>query len=55
LWILFLKTIQPGPQPQQSPVMFFPLPLFVFIGLYWVRWWIFTPTRQFLDKSRPSA
>ncbi|MBU0511727.1 MAG: DUF2029 domain-containing protein [Chloroflexi bacterium] len=55
LWALFLKTVQYGAQPQQSPAMFFPLPLFVLIGLYWVRWWILTPTRRFLDKSQPSA
>ena len=55
LWALFLKTVQFGAQPQQSPAMFFPLPLFVLIGLYWVRWWILAPTPRFLDKSQTSA
>lgn len=33
LWILFLLTLPPGGQ-QQNPIMFFPLPLFLFAGLY---------------------
>ena len=40
LWGLFLKTVSYGVQPQQSPIMFFPLPLFLLLGLYWVRWWV---------------
>ncbi|GAB4498872.1 MAG: hypothetical protein OHK0052_12890 [Anaerolineales bacterium] len=39
LWWIFIATIEYGDQPVQSPLMFFPLPLFLFIGLYWVRWW----------------
>jgi hypothetical protein len=33
LWALFLLTLPPGSN-QQNPIMFFPLPLFLFIGLY---------------------
>lgn len=36
LWALFLLTLPPGGN-QQSPIMFFPLPLFLFIGLYVIR------------------
>lgn len=36
LWVLFLLTLPPGSQ-QQSPIMFFPLPLFLLIGLYFCR------------------
>ena len=52
LWWLFITTIQPGVQPIQSPVMFFPVPLFLLIGLYWVRWWAIQPTRPLLDELR---
>lgn len=43
LWGLFIVTVGPGNQPQQSPVMFFPLPLVLLIGLYWGRWWALGP------------
>jgi hypothetical protein len=36
LWVLFLLTLPPGGN-QQSPIMFFPLPLFLLIGLYGIR------------------
>lgn len=39
IWALFLRTVERGSQPVQSPIMFFPLPLFLIIGLYWIRWW----------------
>jgi hypothetical protein len=44
LWALFLATVQTTDgQPQQHPVLFFPLPILLFIGLYWVRWWAIHP------------
>jgi hypothetical protein len=53
LWALFLKTVDSsGGQPQQHPIMFFPLPLFVLIGLYWVRWWAIRPARLLIEKLR---
>ena len=39
LWALFLGTVKYGAQAQQHPVMFFPLPLFLLVGLYSVRRW----------------
>lgn len=48
LWILFLDTIEYGYQPQQHEIMFFPLPLFLLVGLYWIRWWVVHPTRSML-------
>jgi len=52
LWALFLNTLQSGEQPTQSPIMFFPLPLFLIIGLYWIRWWATHPPRVFLEEMR---
>ena len=55
LWGLFLATVQPGDQPIQSPVMFFPLPIFLILCLYWVRWWAIRPPRSLLDQLRQSG
>jgi len=46
LWMLFLFTVTYGLQPQQSDVMFVPLPFFVLVGLYWTRWWAIRPVRK---------
>ena len=52
LWWLFNFTLQLGDQPIQHPVMFFPLPIFLIIGLYWVRQWAISTTRPLLDELR---
>lgn len=49
LWYLFLRTVDFGEQPQQHPIMFFPLPTILFIGLYWVRWWATRPVKLLVD------
>lgn len=43
IWALFLNTVNYAGQPIQSAVMFFPLPAFLLVSLYWVRWWAVTP------------
>ncbi len=57
LWVLFMATLEPGYQPQQSPVMIFPLVSFLILGLYWVRWWALRPPTVLFDmlneKDRP--
>lgn len=47
LWILFLLTLQPGPQFRENLIMFFPAPIFLLLNLYWLRWGIVRsePTR----------
>ncbi|HEX7975435.1 MAG TPA: glycosyltransferase family 87 protein [Anaerolineales bacterium] len=52
LWALFLATVGHGTQPQQNPIMFFPLPLFLLLGLYWVRWWAVQSKRPLLEQLR---
>ena len=49
IWLLFLYTLEYGYQPQQSAVMFVPLPLVVILGLYWTKWWIIRPMRPTLS------
>jgi len=52
VWWLFLATLQHGDQPVQGAIMFFPLPVFLLIGLYWIRWWVLRPERPLLDLWR---
>jgi hypothetical protein len=52
LWGLFLLTLEYGSQPQQSPFMFFPLPLLLLLGLYWIRWWAIRPVPLFAGSLR---
>lgn len=52
LWFLFLATLQVGDQPMQNPVMFFPLPFVILIGLYWVRWWATRPRRPLAEALK---
>jgi hypothetical protein len=49
LWALFVMTIEFKDQPIQSPIMFFPLPLILFILLYWTRWSAFNSNRPWFD------
>jgi len=53
-WALFLNTLTLGDQPLQHPVLLFPLPLFLLITLYWVRWWAVHPQRFLIDALRES-
>jgi hypothetical protein len=49
-WAIFLQTVAYGDQPMQHPVMFFPLPLFLLITLYWVRWWAIQPRQLMVEE-----
>lgn len=50
IWEIFLSTVEMDYQPIQSPIMFLPLPLFLFIMLYWNRWWAVRPPRVWFDS-----
>ncbi len=52
LWWLFLSTVAVGDQPQQHPIMFFPLPLFLLVSLYWIWWAAIGPMKLWLDRMR---
>ena len=50
LWVLFVETIDYSlGQPQQNPIMFFPLPALLLLLLYWIRWWAFHPGSNWYD------
>jgi hypothetical protein len=50
IWAIFLKTVEYGAQPVQSPIMFIPLPAFLLITVFWVRWWAVEPPSVWFDK-----
>lgn len=52
VWYVFIKTLIPGDQPIQSPIMFFIFPVYLLVGLYWVRWWAINPPRLLLEQFR---
>jgi Glycosyltransferase family 87 len=52
LWALFISTLNSGDPLQSQASMFFPLPLFLFFGLYWVRWWAIRSTQPYLEQLR---
>lgn len=52
LWLIFLLTLQYGDQPIQSSILFFPLPIYLILALYWVRWWAIRPPRVYVDHLR---
>ncbi len=47
LWFPFLPKISSEPYLRDS--LFLPLPLFLVLSLYWVRWWAIQPPRVFAD------
>jgi hypothetical protein len=44
-WLIFVMTIQRSYQPIQNPIMFIPVPLLCFIGLYWIKWWVISSSK----------
>lgn len=54
LWWLFLNTIQLAEQPTENSIMFFPLPVYLFLCLYWIRWWALRPESPFLNQRNRS-
>ncbi len=50
VWWLYLNTTLNGLGMRQSPIMFFPLPLFVFVMLYWIKYWALGSPRMQADR-----
>ncbi len=50
IWLVFIRTLERSYQPIQSPLLFFPLPLFAFISLYSVRWWAVKPLKTWMTS-----
>jgi len=52
IWWLFLATMGTGDRSNPDALMFFPLPIFLLVGLYWIRWWVLRPERPLMDQWR---
>lgn len=50
IWLVFIRTLERSYQPIQSPLLFFPLPLLLFLGLYMVRWWAVKPQKTWMTS-----
>lgn len=50
LWLLYGKFYLAGVPLEQSIALFLILPVFLIIGLYWVRWWWVRPPRLLIDE-----
>lgn len=50
LWWLFVATLIRSDQPWQHPVLFFPLPVLLFLSLYWVRHWKLGSPRMQIEE-----
>ena len=52
LWGIFASIFPNTGEIQQSRVFLFPLPFFLFIGLYWVRWWAIRPQKDYVEELK---
>jgi hypothetical protein len=54
LWAIFVRTLDGTVWwlAAEVPVMYFPVPLFLFAVLYWVRWWAIRPQKTFIEKMK---
>ncbi len=55
VWGLFYLTFPVSPLSVAQYVLFFPLPVFMVIGLYWTRWWAVRPPPPLMDQLRSST
>jgi hypothetical protein len=55
IWIIFISTLEYGLQPQQSPVMFLPLPALLMLLMYWFRWWAIRPASLWYEEINSVA
>ncbi|RPI85408.1 MAG: DUF2029 domain-containing protein [Chloroflexi bacterium] len=52
LWAFVWSDINQPDLPLSFPELFFPLPMFLLVGLYWVRWRAIRPQRLLLSELR---
>jgi hypothetical protein len=50
-WLLFTQGAPPEIGLTDEEVLFLFWPLFSFLGLYWIRWWMIRPPRTWLDRA----
>jgi len=50
LWGIFVMNYHELSSLQLSRIFLFPMPFFLLIGLYWVRWWAIKPQVDFIEE-----
>jgi hypothetical protein len=51
-WAIYLRSVNQGQPLQEMPLLLFPVPLFLLITLYWVRWWAVRPQSLYVEALR---
>lgn len=52
LWLLFALTLLPGTQFREHLIMLVPVPIFLLLNLYWLRWWSLRPAEASYPAKR---
>jgi hypothetical protein len=52
LWGIYFLTYPDMSSLQQDRLFLFIFPLFLLVGLYWVRWWAIRPYRGLIEELR---
>jgi hypothetical protein len=50
IWWMYEATLNPAGNTGQLAVLFLPVPGFLLLTLYWIRWWTFQTPRYWLDE-----
>lgn len=51
-WLLFSGNVIHGLSLNQYPALLFPLPVFMVVTLYWVRWWAIRAPKLYVDSLK---
>jgi hypothetical protein len=51
-WVVYLNISNAGATPELLSRLLLPLPIFLVVGLYWIRWWALKPQRLYAQMLR---
>lgn len=51
-WVIIIPELNHVAEVEKLTILLFPLPLFILIGLYWIRWWAIHPQRTYMQELR---
>lgn len=54
-WAIIYPELNHVAEVEKLTILLFPLPLFILIGLYWIRWWAIRPQRTYMQELRDVA
>ncbi len=50
VWVIYILALQKLDQQIRDSLLFFPVPIYLVMALYWLRWWAIRPPRVFIDQ-----